>query len=83
MNRFHLNDRSEFHARQRGYTTTSCDSGTRAGRHLNERTRTTGGKGLFEIVDRINLRGPERASGQRGKLAEALGELLLLLHHGE
>jgi hypothetical protein len=50
---------------------------------LNERTRTTGGKGLFEIVDRINLRGPERASGQRGKLAEALGELLLLLHHGE
>ena len=55
----------------------------RAGGHLDERARTTGGEGFFEIGDGFDLRGPERAGGERRKFAEALGELLLLLHPGE
>ena len=55
----------------------------RAGGHLDERARTTGGEGFFQAGDGLDLRGPERAGGQRWKFAEALGELLFLLHPGE
>ena len=41
------------------------------------------GEGLLQVDDGFDLRGPEVGGGKRWELAEALGQLLLLLHPGE
>ena len=52
----------------------------RAGGHLDKGPRFAGGERFLQARDGLDLRRPEFAGGQDGKLAESAGELLLLIH---
>src|ERR1035441_1487334 len=54
-----------------------------AGGLLDEGAPQASGEGLLQVSYGIDLRGPEVGGMERWELAEALGQLLLLLHPGE
>src|ERR1017187_7101500 len=55
----------------------------RAGGLLDQGAPQASGEGRLQVGDGFDLRGPEVGSVERWELAEALGQLLLLLHPGE
>ena len=50
---------------------------------MDERARFVCRQRFFEVVDGADLRVPKLAVEQRGKFAQALGQLFVLLHPGE